>query len=149
MYCKMALNVLFLRKTNFLYGRKDEMAKKMRKVILLLPLLLLAALSNVQAATVQINNQCKQDVHVWGYSDKGGASGSLLFDKNVVGKTSVSVNTTAGVQKLTIEYKQVDIYTGVPFGTVTNYRYYDGKKNLLIELTSNNSGACPFVITEY
>ncbi|MDA8124127.1 MAG: hypothetical protein M0009_02910 [Deltaproteobacteria bacterium] len=115
--------------------------------ITLLLLVLLAAFSEAQAATVQISNQCNVAVHLWGYSEGRENASALLFDRNVISKNSDTVNTAAGVKTVKIEYQQ--FYQQTPLGTVTNWRYFDGTKNLRVNLTTGDVGACTIAITEY
>ena len=103
-----------------------------------------AILSEAQAATINISNNCNQDVTVSAYSIREASAGYLLAEKLAYAHNSYTVTTTSPVKCIRTVYPQPG------HSTVGNNFYFGGANNVTVRISMNaeNSNACSISVTE-
>ncbi|PKN20288.1 MAG: hypothetical protein CVU71_00370 [Deltaproteobacteria bacterium HGW-Deltaproteobacteria-6] len=107
-------------------------------------LLSVAILSEAQAATINISNNCNQDVTVSAYSIQTASAGYLLAQKLAYAHNSYTVTTSLPVKCIRTEFPQPGHSTeGKAF-------YFGGANNLTVRIIMDpqNSNSCSISVTE-
>lgn len=110
----------------------------------LLLLLSVAILSEAQAATINISNNCNQNVTVSAYSIKEATAGYLLAQKLAYAHNSYTVTTSSPVKCIKTEFPQPGQTT------VGKAFYFGGANNLTVRIIMDpeNSNSCSISVTE-
>lgn len=115
-----------------------------RRIIIPLVLLMSVAWATAQAATVNISNNCNQNVTVSAYSIKEPSQGYLPARKVVYAHNSHTMTVSAPVKCIQTQYPQPG------YSTVGNCFYFDGATNVTVKIVMDpqNSNSCSISVTE-